>query len=69
MEALQCVKCAIRHDLLFKEPAPSSAVEAEADDEDSKENDVTDKSESVESWDEMLLDEDDDEDDGEMDVD
>ena len=33
VEALQCVKCAIWHDLLFKEPAPSSIVEAEfADD-------------------------------------
>ena len=33
VEALQCVKCAIWHDLLFKELAPSSIVEAEfADD-------------------------------------
>jgi hypothetical protein len=29
VEALQCVKCAIRHDLLFREPAPSSTLEAE----------------------------------------
>ena len=29
VEALQCVKCMIRHDLLFQEPAPSSKVEAE----------------------------------------
>ncbi|KAI0265763.1 hypothetical protein BGY98DRAFT_513354 [Russula aff. rugulosa BPL654] len=29
LEALQCVKCMIRHDLLFQEPAPSSKVEAE----------------------------------------
>ena len=29
IEALQCVKCMIRHDLLFQEPAPSSKVEAE----------------------------------------
>ena len=27
--ALQCVKCAIRHDLLFREPGPSSIFEAE----------------------------------------
>jgi hAT family protein len=29
VEALQCIKCAIRHDLLFREPAPSSIFEAE----------------------------------------
>ena len=29
VEALQCVKCAIRNDLLFWEQAPSSALEAE----------------------------------------
>ena len=29
VEALQCVKCGIRHDLLFREPAPSSILEAE----------------------------------------
>jgi hypothetical protein len=26
VEALQCLKCAIRHDLLFKEPGSSSAT-------------------------------------------
>ena len=25
--ALQCIKCAIQHDLLFREPAPSSILE------------------------------------------
>ena len=35
MQALQCIKCAIRHDLLFREPAPSSTIELEEDhDED-----------------------------------
>ena len=40
VEALQCVKCAIRHDLLFREPAPSSVLEAEERDEseDQEEN-------------------------------
>jgi hypothetical protein len=28
VEALQCIKCAIWHDLLFREPAPSSISEA-----------------------------------------
>jgi hypothetical protein len=27
VEALQCVKCALHHDLLFCEPGPSSSVE------------------------------------------
>lgn len=29
VEALQCVKCAIRYDLLFREPGPSSILEEE----------------------------------------
>lgn len=29
VEALQCIKCAIRHDLLFRERAPSSISETE----------------------------------------
>jgi hAT family C-terminal dimerisation region len=29
VEALQCIKCAVRHDLLFRECAPSSILEAE----------------------------------------
>jgi hAT family C-terminal dimerisation region len=33
VEALQCIKCAIRHDLLFREPAPSSILEAKESDE------------------------------------
>jgi hypothetical protein len=37
VEALQCIKCAIRHDILFREPAPSSALEAEAEASDDDE--------------------------------
>ena len=55
VEALQCIKCAIRSDLLFPAPAPSSAFEAEAD-EDGEESDVDE-----ESWDDLLI-EDEDED-------
>ena len=29
VEALQCIKCAMRHDLLFRECAPSSLSEAD----------------------------------------
>jgi hypothetical protein len=31
VEALQCVKCAIHHNLLFYEPGPSSLAEEEPD--------------------------------------
>jgi hypothetical protein len=64
VEALQCVKCAIRHDILFREPAPSSILEAEAgeDDEDG-EDDGKGKGEGSENaennWDDLLIDEDD----------
>ena len=33
VEALQCVKCAIRHDLLYWEPGPSSILEADINDD------------------------------------
>ena len=35
VEALQCIKCAIQHDLLFREPAPSLIVEAKESDDES----------------------------------
>jgi len=68
VEALQCVKCMIRHDLLFQESAPSSVVEAKFNsDKDSRDsgNDGC-GSETAEGWDEMFLDGD--EDDIEMDI-
>ncbi|KIK47782.1 hypothetical protein CY34DRAFT_8650 [Suillus luteus UH-Slu-Lm8-n1] len=40
IEALQCVKCALRQDLLFQEPAPSSLVELEHLDNDDEEVEV-----------------------------
>jgi hAT family C-terminal dimerisation region len=53
VEALQCVKCCIRHCLLFREPAPSSALEKELD----SENDEREEREVVEekAWDSTLL--------------
>jgi hypothetical protein len=58
VEALQCVKCCIRHDLLFREPPPSSALETELDSEikDGEEPEAVED----ESWDSMLLDDDND---------
>ena len=39
VEALQCVKCAIRNDLLFREQAPSSALEIELEAGDEEDGD------------------------------
>ena len=55
VEALQCVKCSIRHDLLFREPAPSSALETEIDGDEDQEDEM-------ETWDDLLLDKDGDDD-------
>ena len=62
VEALQCVKCAIRHDLLFREPGPSSLSEDESDEFeievelDANPNDDVEE----EGWDNLFLEEDDD---------
>jgi hypothetical protein len=60
IEALQCVKCCIYHDLLFHEQLPSSALETELD---SEIEDREEEPETVEdeSWDSMLLNDDNDE--------
>lgn len=68
VEALQCIKCAIRHDLLFREPAPSSTIELEEDHDeeladvaggDSESRDAELDVEGV-SWDELLIEDEDD---------
>ncbi|KAG6895056.1 hypothetical protein C0992_003343 [Termitomyces sp. T32_za158] len=56
VEALQYLKCAIRHDLLFKEPGPSSLYEAELE----KENYEEDGKPKEEGWDQLLSDDKDD---------
>lgn len=65
VEALQCLKCAIRHDLLFQEPAPSSAVEDDLEEIDPGliEVDTAPPEEEVDEvgWDDMILVEDEDE--------
>jgi hAT family C-terminal dimerisation region len=70
VEALQCAKCAIRHDLLFREPAPSSIAEAEfhddgRDDEDDREEGQDDSRDgednNEEGWDDLLIEDEDDE--------
>jgi hypothetical protein len=58
VEALHCVKCSIRPDLLFREPAPSSALEVELNSMDESEDEWEDVEEA--QWVENLLDEDED---------
>ena len=71
VEALQCVKCAIWHDLLFREPPPSSILEGDDTSDNEQENVNTgrdlaagsdDESEIEEfSWDGLLIEDEDDE--------
>jgi hAT family C-terminal dimerisation region len=72
VEALQCIKCAIRHDLLFRERAPSSISEEEETSnqelEDAGARQDLGGVENIEeldveehSWDGLLIDDDDDE--------
>lgn len=61
VEALQCVKCAIRHDLLFQAPAPSSILEAEVSEDGEDDKDGDNDGETAErGWDNLLIDDDDD---------
>ena len=51
VEALQCIKCGIRQDLLFRDAPPSSAMETTLNQVEE------DDSEMIEGWDELLIDE------------
>jgi hypothetical protein len=73
VEALQCIKCAIRFDLLFPVPAPSSVFEEEVNEddegtprgtEDGEESDIDE-----EGLDDLLLEDEDEEPVAQMDVD
>ena len=61
VEALQCVKCAIRHDLLFCKLGPSSLSEDESDEfEIEVELGANPNDDVEEGWDNLFLEEDDD---------
>jgi len=63
VEALQCVKCALRHDLLFREPGPSSSVEEEPDEYDIEtvpNEKPSDDDDDEEGWEALFLEEDED---------
>jgi hypothetical protein len=72
VEALQCIKCAIRHDLLFREAGPSS-LDEEKEDEYEVEDDLGEQEDDdmvdEDGWDDLFLEEDEDdlESDAEMD--
>ena len=71
VEALQCVKCTIRHDLLFREVAPSSVMEAEwNEEEDDSEltGDVGDLVTEEKGWDELIIVDDDEDDEVDSDL-
>jgi hypothetical protein len=60
VEALQCIKCAIRHDLLFCEAGPSSLSEEETD-EYEVEDDLSEQQDDggdEEGWEGLFLEED-----------
>src|SRR5580704_11368320 len=61
VEALQCVECSLQHDLIFREPAPSSTLEMELDEDGELPDKDVKVPEDVEdgSWDALMLDEDD----------
>jgi hypothetical protein len=73
VEALQCVKCAILSELLFREPAPSSVFEAEVNEESGdilQENEDVEESDiDKEGWDDLLLEDEDEEPDAGMETD
>lgn len=57
VEALQCLKCSLRHDLLFREAGPSSALEPEVSDVESGLDEPDSDINEIESWD-IILDDD-----------
>ena len=61
VEALQCIKCAIRSDLLFREPDPSSSMEADLEAEESHHSEEDEEDEDGD-WHSFLIKEDSDSD-------
>ena len=64
VEALQCIKCAIRHDLLFQQPAPSSILELEEDSDPEQDLGELREGSDVEdpSWEGLFIEDEDEED-------
>jgi hypothetical protein len=60
VEALQCIKCAIRHDLLFQRYVPSTEEAGEGSDDKEELDELTDVDEFT--WEEILITDDEDSD-------
>jgi hAT family C-terminal dimerisation region len=60
VEALQCIKCAIQHDLLFQQYMPSTEEAGEGSDEKEELDELTDVDEFA--WEEILITDDEDSD-------
>jgi hypothetical protein len=62
VKALQCVKCSLCNDLLFRKPGPSSLVEIESDDYgiEVETGQTTDEGDDNASWDALFLEDEDD---------
>ena len=72
VEALQCIKCALCHNLLFREPGPSSITEDLDDSEieaEAGEKSGVDAADDEEGWDSLILEEDDEASEFEMELD
>ena len=63
VEALQCIKCAIRHDLLFQEKAPASKLEEAMEAEESSDQELNEDAEESDiedmGWDSLLIEDED----------
>ena len=69
VEALQCIKCAIWHNLLFQEPAPLSTLKSEFNEDGEDDEDGGEGSKNAEGWDDLLMDSEDDSEESGMDTD
>ena len=54
VEALQCIKCGIRSDLLFREAGPSSSTEADLEDKENHNSEEEDEDEDGD-WHSFLI--------------
>ena len=60
VEALQFLKCLVRKDLVYREPAPSSLLEIQLERDDGEEKDPNGTDDDGNSWDKCVIDLDDD---------
>ena len=60
VKVLQCIKCALHHDLLFCEPGPSSLIEGEYNEYEleAEAGDISEDEVEEEGWEALFLDED-----------